>query len=170
MDTTRYCPRCRVPLHDAHGRLMTVGVCTTCGGTFLDAGELAQLTRKHAEQLKQLEALVEPKAVPIDPAADHEALRCPGCAEPMARYQYAQCSGVWLDRCAKCMGVWVDDGELAAIEAHIEKGHDILSQGASAMSDAMGRPPEALPGLSADRWAGIGAVASCLARRPLAPI
>jgi len=144
---------------------MTVDVCTQCGGTFFDHGELSTLTRKHPEEFRKLEALVKPTEAPPDSAAAaRESLRCPGCAAPMGGYQYAECSGVWLDRCPQCNGVWVGDGELQAIEAHIAKGHKLLRTGAAAMSDSLGSPPEALPGLSRDRWTSIGAVAGVLGR------
>jgi Zn-finger nucleic acid-binding protein len=150
---------------------MAVDVCTQCGGTYFDQGEFSTLARKCPDQLRKLEAVAKPtEAQPASAAAAAESLRCPGCAGPMGSYQYAECSGVWLHRCPRCNGVWVDDGELEAIEAHIEKGHRLLKTGATAMSDSLGSPPEALPGLNRDRWTSIGAVAGVLGRHLMWPL
>ncbi len=168
MDATRFCPRCRKPLHQARGKLMAVDVCIQCGGAFFDQRELSTLTRKCPDELSKLDSVVKPtKAPPTESAPLQDKLRCPGCATLMESYQYAECSGVWLDRCLQCSGVWVDEGELQAIEEHIQKGHKLLKTSASATSGALGGPPEALPGLSSDRWSSIGAVAGVLGRHLL---
>jgi Zn-finger nucleic acid-binding protein len=141
---------------------MTVDMCVTCGGAYFDQGELAVLARKHAEQLGELDSLVAPKTPAAKADDGGEALRCPGCATPMQSYDYAQCSGIRLARCPQCGGTWVDDGELQAIEAHIEKGHKLLARSADTMGAALGVVPEALPDTSQDRWSAIGAIAGVL--------
>ena len=170
MDAERLCPRCSVPLHTARGSLMAVNVCTQCGGAFFDHGEFANLTRKHPDQLRKLEAIVKPEAVRPDQSESRTPLRCPSCADPMQSYEYAECSGVWLDRCAKCMGVWVDDGELQRVQEHLERGHKVLVGAAETGEGLVGAGGEALPGMSADRWRSIGAVAGVLGRHYLLPI
>jgi Zn-finger nucleic acid-binding protein len=126
----RYCPRCLVSLRSARSDFMTVDMCTGCGGTFFDHGELAKIARKHAAQFEKLEALVQPNRAEREPMAAGTSSACPGCAAKMESYEYAYCSGITLDRCPKCSGIWVDEGELKAIGRHIEGGDKLAQEDA----------------------------------------
>ena len=163
---TRFCPRCKQPLHAARGQLMTVDMCAGCGGAFFDCGELAKLALKHEEQFGNLEALAEPGQLVADASRPGERLRCPGCTAGMESYQYAYCSGIWLDRCARCGGIWVDDGELKAIGDYLTGDHWVLSAEAKRMAPLMGAVPEGQRHITDQMWRSVGAVAGMLGRDP----
>ena len=122
----RTCPRCRVPLHQARGASMVVDVCTTCGGAFFDLGELARLIAQHPEQLGALDALSKSQTPPLDEKQQREMIHCPACQTGMEAYRYAGCTNVWLHECPQCNGAWADDGELQAVEAHVERARSDL--------------------------------------------
>ena len=117
----RTCPRCVIELKAARGPVMTVDMCTECGGAYFDHGELAKLARKQAESLGKLEDLVDPEP-DSSPVVRDRQVPCPGCGQPMEGYEYSYCSGIMLDRCLACSGVWVDEGELQAIADHAKRG------------------------------------------------
>ena len=124
-ENTRNCPRCIVPLRAAKGPNMVVDMCTECGGAYFDNGELSRLTRRQPEAFDKLEALVKEAPTTVE-RVDGPSLTCPGCAKPMARYEYALASGIMLDRCGACYGVWVDGGELAQIGEHLLRGQKVM--------------------------------------------
>lgn len=157
----RTCPRCRVALHQARGALMTVDVCTTCGGAFFDFGELAKLIRQQPEQLGKLDALIKPAGRGRDESQQREMIHCPACETGMEAYRYAGSTDIWLNECPQCNGAWADDGELKAVETHAETARQELGY-------TPGRPPLA-PAEGLDlpeaRWIGLDIVGVLLGRR-----
>ncbi len=121
--SAKTCPRCNESLTVARGPEMELDVCRTCGGIHFDHGELAQMTIKRRDQLDDVERLVEPDETPPPTQIDTRGLICPACAARMETYEYSFCSGITLDRCPECYAIWVDDGELQAIQDHLEEGH-----------------------------------------------
>ena len=162
----RYCARCKQPLRAARSKLMTIDICTSCGGAFFDRGELAKLALEHEEQFAKLEALVEPSQPVVDDRRPGERLRCPACAAGMESFQYTHCSGIWLDRCDRCGGIWVDNGELEAIATHLDGGHWVLTAEAKRMAPLMGAVPQGQQHITDEMWRSVGAVAGFLGRDP----
>jgi Zn-finger nucleic acid-binding protein len=117
----RICPRCGEPLVAAKGPTLTLDVCRACGGVLFDHGELARMTQRRRDELDDVERLVEPEEPPATVTTSRE-MTCPICAATMETYRYAYCSGIVLDRCPECYAIWVDDGELQAIQDHLEAG------------------------------------------------
>jgi len=126
-ETECNCPRCLVALHAAKGPTIVVDMCTECGGAFFDHGEMSRLTRKEQKAFAKLEALVKPDSAAPPKVVERGHLRCPGCGSPMDQYEYANCSGILLDRCTGCSGIWIDDGELGKMAEHLERGERIIS-------------------------------------------
>ena len=118
----RPCPRCGQTLADAKGPGLALDVCKRCGGVYFDHGELAQMANRRRTELDDVERLVEADELP-PVLTKSRSLRCPGCSGKMESYEYAYCSGITLDRCSRCFGIWVDDGELQAIQDHLDKVH-----------------------------------------------
>jgi len=104
------CIKCKVPMKKAKMEGVLVDKCSTCGGIWLDAGELEMLMhheeKSHNELLKEAktELIEEKKRLLIT-----EGL-CPKC-QGQALHTYMR-AGVELDRCPSCGGLFFDYGEL----------------------------------------------------------
>jgi hypothetical protein len=46
---------------------------------------------------------------------------CPRCGKSLDATEYAYCSQILIDRCAKCHGAWLDPGELEALEQFLQR-------------------------------------------------
>lgn len=109
----RACPRCSTDLEPRSVTgdtfAITVDDCKSCGGLFLDRGELGRLAPDSA--------VVEELAsqLPREPEGDGHDLDCPHCA---SRMQLATVPGpeVHLDICGGCQGIWFDKDELEALQ------------------------------------------------------
>ena len=117
------CPRDGSPLqemrYEAH---VDVDACTTCGGVWLDDGELEAIQesreRDHTKDLAGMPEMVGPVGVHGEPG------KCPKCDKTMEAREYAHCSRISIDVCVEGHGVWVDGGELKALEGFFEKAKD----------------------------------------------
>ena len=149
---------------------MVLDVCMDCGGTHLDHGELAEMTRTRSDELDDVERLVERHPYSVKIVVSRERL-CADCGTPMETYEYAFTSGILLDRCPRCYAVWVDDGELQAIQDHLEGRLDPAAKEQQALS------PEARAALllnqmqtgtgsKTGRLGALTSLCSALARRP----
>lgn len=101
------CPAC--PDSGLHALELNSGVlvdsCPKCRGTWLDAGELLQMSR-NKETARQGTV-----AVAWEPIASDRA--CPQCKIPMHEGESLD-SDVFLDCCGNCDGLWFDAKELDA--------------------------------------------------------
>jgi Zn-finger nucleic acid-binding protein len=83
--------------------------CTSCGGIWLDAGELELLLGDPAHRdhfLSSFEA---------DKVAEEKSRRCPICRKKMEKVSAGANGKVRIDRCRKNDGIWLDEGELEEI-------------------------------------------------------
>ena len=107
------CPRCAIPLKEETvqrlGPDVRIDVCSTCGGTWYDRGELAAVIkdRRIADTLAE-----EPIRGIVSPMA------CPRCG---GRMRVREDWGVEVDVCTSCEGVWLDLAETEALEAKAER-------------------------------------------------
>ncbi len=128
MDRRLLCPRCGLGLVtgtlDSYARVtpateeraselvageVEVDGCSTCGGFWLDRGEL-----------EQVDNVIEPTPLEIRRIPDKQTqqveLTCPGCgAHPMGKVVHEADRHVVMDVCPDCGGTWLDGGELTAI-------------------------------------------------------
>jgi len=135
--SVKTCPRCSRTLTRAEGSGMVLDICLDCGGTHFDHGELAKMARTRPDELDDVERLVERHECLAKIVTSRE-LPCAACGAPMETYEYAFTSGVLLDRCPKCYAVWADDGELQAIQDHIEGRSGASDQGEEALAPEVG--------------------------------
>ena len=112
------CPRCDEPLVAFEFKGVEIDRCVSCGGTWLDTGELEWL----AEQ-----AGVGPG--PISEALHAEkrrgartGLACPRCRRRMNAVNIGAESAVELDRCRHEHGLWFDQGEMEKVIASFAEG------------------------------------------------
>jgi Zn-finger nucleic acid-binding protein len=83
--------------------------CISCGGTWLDAGELELLLEDSAQRDDFLSTFK------TDQNSGEKARRCPICSKRMEKISVGGEGGVRIDRCRKKDGMWLDGGELEEI-------------------------------------------------------
>jgi len=112
------CPDCGSALvAESYADIQLEG-CRSCGGVWLDPGELKQLVQ-NPPTLEAVEAENVPTVEQVESASPDR--RCPKCESGLESYHYAYDTPVVLDSCVSCSGIWVQDGELAKIEQILEK-------------------------------------------------
>jgi Zn-finger nucleic acid-binding protein len=143
------CPNCGAPLQTSAERLgVEIDACLECGGIWLDAGELEQLTTgldpgpgEGARDEAELRRRVAMR--PLD-EAEVRYRECPRCRDVMTRRNFGTISGVIVDECRR-HGLFLDAGELEAVEAFLRAGGRALGEAARARSAARSMPPPPEP-------------------------
>jgi Zn-finger nucleic acid-binding protein len=101
-----------------------VGACPSCGGMWLEKGELEAIedVREHdySEELARMPDLGY-RAYELALQKGGRTLKCPKCGVEMESREYARCSQVMIDVCPSCHGIWLDKGELEALEVFFER-------------------------------------------------
>lgn len=101
---------------------VTVDRCPTCGGIWLDQGELEQVQqlveKVHPETMTRLQMLNA--SINLAQQKQLPAIACPVCTKTMFRKEYAHCSQILIDGCPEGHGMWLDRGELEALEQFFE--------------------------------------------------
>lgn len=121
-DARQLCPRCQVDMTAVAVGATPLKECPKCEGIWADAAALEQIC---ADREKQAAVLGLP--APITPAGSGGVeqniryLPCPVCHKLMNRVNFAHCSHVVVDVCAKD-GTWFDKDELRRIVEFIRAG------------------------------------------------
>ncbi|PCC73303.1 Transcription factor zinc-finger [Nannocystis exedens] len=139
------CPGCGEPLQATAARHgVEFDTCGTCGGIWLDAGELEALTSgldpipgTGAQNEADLRARVP---APAPREADIRYRECPRCREVMNRRNFGTISGVIVDEC-RHHGLFLDAGELEEVEAFLRAGGRAVGEAARARAAARSMPP-----------------------------
>jgi len=100
------CPVDKEPLVILEYQGVEIDYCLTCGGVWLDAGELELLLGDEAACASFI-AGGDPKAI-----AGEKPRRCPACRKKMAKIVTKGDKPVVYDQCKRGHGLWFDDGEL----------------------------------------------------------
>ncbi|MCM2372139.1 TFIIB-type zinc ribbon-containing protein [Aporhodopirellula aestuarii] len=102
---------------------IVVDQCPSCGGVWLDAGELQALQqlaeRDHKTYLRRIDIIA--RAYEFARQETRPEITCPKCGGRLEAGEYVYCSQIMIDRCVDCAGVWLDKGELAALEQFFEE-------------------------------------------------
>jgi Zn-finger nucleic acid-binding protein len=107
------CVRCNSVLDKATIAGMEVDLCPSCGGLWLDRGELERLNRVPRDAVEQLRfALTGGEQAGVSPTQT----ACPACPGAL---QQVKLGRVLIDYCEKCRGVFLDKGELDAAMAAV---------------------------------------------------
>ncbi len=83
--------------------------CLSCGGVWLDSGELELLldgASNRNELMASLKTSVEKK---------EKRIRCPICSKKLDKVRYGPASEVVLDKCPRNDGLWFDRDELSGV-------------------------------------------------------
>ena len=111
------CPVCQDSMVVLELDEVEIDHCLSCGGIWLDAGELELLLDSEKESAAVLQSFS-----PSDPS-EEKPRRCPICLKVMEK---VLCSGsqgpVRLDRCQSQDGIWFDKGELNDVLAAASSG------------------------------------------------
>ena len=113
--TTVPCPACGNMMRLAHAAGVVADGCGTCGGIWLDAGEMQQLANR-PEGLLGVAKLFAPSGE--WDCSERERL-CPRCHTRLSPFEFPSLRGIQLDRCDTCRGLWLDHGEAEEIEARL---------------------------------------------------
>lgn len=108
------CPACSYPLVVLEIHDVEVDHCTSCGGVWLDGGELEVLLENATNSHELMASLAE------DVEGKEERIRCPICSKKLDKVLYGVERRVLLDICPRNDGLWFDRGELRYV---MEMGH-----------------------------------------------
>ncbi len=103
------CPVCREPMIVLELDEVEIDHCISCGGIWLDAGELELLLGDSVEKNKLLSSFE------IDKTTKEKARKCPICLKKMQKVLCGIDKKVLIDRCRRNDGLWFDLGELEEI-------------------------------------------------------
>jgi Zn-finger nucleic acid-binding protein len=84
--------------------------CPTCGGTWLDAGELEILTRRSGASTERLA-----RSLAAARELRRTRRRCPRCPRRLHEFALGEDPVVHLDRCPWGHGLWCDRGEMVTV-------------------------------------------------------
>ena len=91
--------------------------CTTCGGIWLDGGELDLLMDDPAAAKRLLDSFHEDVSTP------EQRRKCPICSKKMTKVLMGQLDPpLLIDKCPRSDGLWFDRGELQEILNHAQLG------------------------------------------------
>jgi hypothetical protein len=117
---------------EAHPAGFEIDRCPSCGGVWLDKGELEAIEIRgrevegspvfhgEIERMKRAYANAH-RPQTRSPEEEPPPLACPKCAEPMFPREWSISTLVFVDVCIDCRGVWLEGDELRTLE-HLFSG------------------------------------------------
>jgi len=114
------CPVCKEPTIVLELDEIEIDYCTSCGGIWLDAGELELLI----EDEKDRELLLS--SFQKDVEHPEKKYRCPICSKKMDKVHVGENKDVLLDKCPDNDGLWFDKGELKDVIQLASKDNKIV--------------------------------------------
>ena len=116
------CPVCNSPLTATTLREVEIDKCDSCGGRWLDAGELQQFVDEPTTPQKSS----TPGAIPdSDRARQLTCPRCPSASLVPTEFKASEsATKIVIDTCSKCGGIWLDRGELERIRDSVDNARD----------------------------------------------
>jgi Zn-finger nucleic acid-binding protein len=101
------CVKCTSVLDKARVSDVEVDLCPSCGGLWLDHGEIERIGRGKPEEMDKLRVALTGRNQP-DSASETQS-SCPACPGQLKEVVLGP---VHVDYCTKCHGVFLDRGEL----------------------------------------------------------
>ncbi|MFC1588356.1 zf-TFIIB domain-containing protein [Planctomycetota bacterium] len=125
------CPRCQADLKEIIYEGVEIDTCASCGGEWLDDGEMKKINDIREETFTSQEIGlvkgIEDQILVAERSLDHNLL-CPHCSKPMRQINYASTTGVVIDKCPDCKGIWLDKDELENVQILVEGWETKLGQ------------------------------------------
>jgi len=103
------CPVCNEEMLTLELDGVEIDYCYSCGGIWLDEGELELLLENTELKDKLLASFTLAKR------SREKRRRCPICRKKMEKVFLGDEKNILLDRCPKRHGIWFDKGELAEV-------------------------------------------------------
>jgi len=103
------CPACKEVLVVLELSGVEIDRCTSCGGIWLDSGELEQILA-----LAEVPAGRIAEALRAGSQGSRSRRQCVRCRRRMRQVAIEGCTGLVADRCPAGHGIWFDAGELSA--------------------------------------------------------
>lgn len=100
-----------------------VDACESCGGCWLDSGELKQIVDIREKTFSPEEvSLVRGISEQVFHGREEKQKEhaCPKCDQLMDRFNYAATTGILLDKCSE-HGIWFDKDELEHVQICVEE-------------------------------------------------
>ena len=113
------CPDCHEPLIVYEFQGVEIDRCLSCGGTWLDSGELAMITELAGVEPGGLTRALENKT-----EVSRTKRRCPRCGKKLRIIHMGENPSIELDRCPRGHGLWLDAGEMEAVIRSFAKGEE----------------------------------------------
>jgi Zn-finger nucleic acid-binding protein len=101
------CVKCTSVLDKARVGDVEVDLCPSCGGLWLDHGEIERLGRGKSDDLTRLRSALSGTDQPD--AASDTTTSCPACPGQLKEVDLGP---VHIEYCNKCHGIFLDKGEL----------------------------------------------------------
>lgn len=117
------CPACKEPMIVLELEEVEIDHCISCGGIWLDAGELELLLESSGEKDKLLSSFE------VDKTTKEKVRRCPICLKRMEKVLCGKSNKIRIDKCRRNDGIWFDVGELEEIikMASFDKNNRVLN-------------------------------------------
>jgi len=103
------CPVCKEPMIVLELNEVEIDYCSSCGGIWLDAGELGLLIEDQIEKEKLLSSFYS------DAGLTERSYKCPICSKKMNKVYVGENKDVLIDKCPDNDGLWFDKGELKEV-------------------------------------------------------
>jgi Zn-finger nucleic acid-binding protein len=118
-EVTFMCPDCQEPLIVYELEGVEIDRCLSCGGTWLDSGELAMITEQAGVAPGRLTLALETAW-----EGSTTKRRCPRCRKKLRPINIGENPSVGLDRCPRGHGLWLDTGEMEAVITSFAEGEE----------------------------------------------
>lgn len=106
------CPDCSTALKPYRLEDLSLDICESCGGVWMDRGEIGKIRRISGSEIKEFEHKIEPTPSRLE-KRPHDP-RCPKCFGPLHPFHYAA-GPLQLQTCDGLCGVWVENKELEGL-------------------------------------------------------
>jgi Zn-finger nucleic acid-binding protein len=106
------CPSCSIKSDILMLGSVEIDYCYSCGGVWFDRGEIRAFEESVADPdlADDIKIILQELRAPSTPEKTKMYFNCPVCKNTMARKNFAQVSGIVLDRCPD-HGTWVKHNE-----------------------------------------------------------
>jgi Zn-finger nucleic acid-binding protein len=106
--TNLTCVKCNSVLDRATFEGLEVDLCPSCGGLWLDRGEITRAARLPDAEISRLQALLTATGGP-PPLPSESVTPCPACDGSLSEVVLG---AVHVESCGACHGIFLDRGEL----------------------------------------------------------